>query len=137
DVYAARYTLVPGEAELEILSFRVRASGPKPQLSIRQTDVPHSEEGALKGHRKAYFGDGFVDAAIYDRYRLTPGIEVAGPAIVEERESTTIVFPGDTLTVDDAGNLRIAIAVASKGMDLVTPDMTKAQAIEKIESDPI
>ncbi|MEO3386860.1 hydantoinase B/oxoprolinase family protein [Mesorhizobium sp. CAU 1741] len=137
DVYTARYTLVPGEAELEILSFRVRASGPKPQLSIRQADVPETAQGALKGHRKAYFGDGFVDAAIYDRYRLTPGIEVAGPAIIEERESTTIVPPGDTLTVDEAGNLRIAIAVAGKGMDLVTPDMTRAEAIEKIESDPI
>ncbi len=136
-VYTARYTVVPGGAGLEILSFRVRASGPRPQLAIRQADVPDSAEGALKGHRKAYFGDGFVDAAIYDRYRLTPGIEIAGPAIVEERESTTIVPPGDTLTVDSAGNLRIAIAVVGKGMDLVTPDMTRAQAIEKIESDPI
>lgn len=137
DVYTARYTLVPGGADLEILSFRVRVSGPKPKLFIRQADVPQSPEGALKGHRKAYFGDGFVDAAVYDRYLLTPGIEVAGPAIIEERESTTIVPPGDTLTVDNSGNLRIAIAVAGKGMDLVTPDMTKAQAIEKIESDPI
>src|SRR5690606_31020292 len=70
-------------------------------------------------------------------YLLTPGVTVQGPAIIEERESTTVVPPGDTLTVDEAGNLRIAIAVASKGMDLVTPGMTKAEAIEKIESDPI
>jgi 5-oxoprolinase (ATP-hydrolysing)/N-methylhydantoinase A len=137
DVYTARYTLVPAGAELEVLSFRVRASGPKPQLSIRQADVPDSADGALKGHRKAYFGDGFVVAAIYDRYRLTPGIEISGPAIIEERESTTLVPPGDALTVDGSGNLRIAIAVTGKGMALVTPDMTRAQAIEKIESDPI
>lgn len=137
DVYTARYTLVPGEAELEILSFRVRASGPKPQLSIRQSDVPEAAEGALKGHRKAYFGNGFVDAAVYDRYLLTPGMKIAGPAVIEERESTTIVPPGDTLTIDNLGNLRISIAVTSKGMDIVTPDMTQTQAIEKIESDPI
>jgi 5-oxoprolinase (ATP-hydrolysing)/N-methylhydantoinase A len=66
-----------------------------------------------------------------------PGIEISGPAIIEERESTTLVPPGDTLTVDGSGNLRIAIAVTGKGMALVTPDMTRAQAIEKIESDPI
>ncbi len=137
DVYAARYTLVPGVAELEILSFRVRASGLEPQLSIHQADVPSTEKGALKGIRKAYFGDGFVDAAVYDRYRLAPGIEIAGPAIIEEREATTIVPPGDTLTVDEAGNLRIAIAVAGKSTDLVTSDMSLAQAVAKIESDPI
>ncbi len=137
DVYTARYTLVPAGAELEVLSFRVRASGATPELSIRQAGLPADGDNALKGTRKAYFGDGFVDAAIYDRYKLAPGIEVKGPAIIEERESTTLVPPGDTLTVDEAGNLRIAIAVATKGMDLVTPDMTKAQAIEKIESDPI
>ena len=137
EVYTARYTRVPAEAELEILSFRVRASGPAPEITIRQADVPQGGAGALKGHRKAYFGEGFVETAIYDRYLLTPGVTVQGPAIIEERESTTVVPPGDTLTVDEAGNLRIAIAVASKGMDLVTPGMTKTEAIEKIESDPI
>lgn len=137
EVYSARYTQVPAEAELEILSFRVRASDATPKLSIKQADIPQSGEAALKGHRKTYFGEGFVDAGIYDRYRLTPGVTVEGPAIIEERESTTVVPPGDTLTVDEAGNLRIRVAVASKGMDLVTPEMTKAQAIEKIESDPI
>ncbi|TYR34360.1 methylhydantoinase [Mesorhizobium microcysteis] len=137
DVYAARYTLVPGGADLEILSFRVRVSGATPKLSINQADLPQGGENALKGHRKAYFGDGFVDAAIYDRYRLTQGVTVKGPAIIEERESTTVVPPGDTLTVDEAGNLRIAISVTGKGMDLFSPQMTKAQAVEKIESDPI
>jgi len=137
DVYTARYTLVPADAELEILSFRLRASGATPKLTIKQADLPQGSEDALKGTRKTYFGEGFVDAGIYDRYRLTPGMTVKGPAIIEERESTTVVPPGDTLTIDEAGNLRIAIAVANKGMDLVTPDMTKAQAVEKINSDPI
>jgi len=137
EVYTARYTRVPAEAELEILSFRVRVSGRSPELTIRQADIPQGGTGALKGYRKAYFGEGFVETAIYDRYLLTPGVKIAGPAIIEERESTTVVPPGDTVTVDEAGNLRIAVAVVSKGMDLVTPEMTRAQAVEKIESDPI
>ncbi|WP_454856349.1 hydantoinase B/oxoprolinase family protein [Rhizobium binxianense] len=137
DVYTARYTRVPAEAELEILSFRVRVSGATPRLSIRQADITKSGDDALKGHRKAYFGEGFVDAAIYDRYKLTSGMMVNGPAIVEERESTTIVPPGDTLTIDAAGNLRISIATVGKGIELVTPEMSKQEAVEKIESDPI
>jgi N-methylhydantoinase A/acetone carboxylase, beta subunit len=137
EVYTARYTRVPAEAELEILSFRLRASGATPKLSIKQADVTASGDAALKGTRKCYFGEGFVDAGIYDRYKLTAGMTVQGPAIIEERESTTIVPPGDVLTVDAAGNLRIKIATVGKGMALVTPQMTKAEAIEKIESDPI
>lgn len=137
EVYAARYTRVPVEAELEILSFRLRASGAIPQLSIKQADIAASGDVALKGSRKCYFGEGFIDAAIYDRYKLTPGMTVEGPAIIEERESTTIVPPGDVLTVDAAGNLRIKIATVGKGIELVTSQMTKAEAIERIESDPI
>ncbi len=37
---------------------------------------------------------------VYDRYALAPGQTVAGPAIIEEREATTVIAPGDSLTVD-------------------------------------
>ena len=33
----------------------------------------------------------------------------AGPAIVEEAGGTTVVFPGQKVTVDDFGNLHITI----------------------------
>jgi N-methylhydantoinase A/oxoprolinase/acetone carboxylase beta subunit len=37
---------------------------------------------------------------VYDRYALGPGARLAGPAIVEERESTTVIGPGAAITVD-------------------------------------
>jgi N-methylhydantoinase A/oxoprolinase/acetone carboxylase beta subunit len=37
---------------------------------------------------------------VYDRYALGPGARLAGPAIVEERESTTVVGPGAMVSVD-------------------------------------
>jgi 5-oxoprolinase (ATP-hydrolysing) len=43
---------------------------------------------------------GFVDALVYDRYALRPDDKIVGPAIVEERGSTTVVPPGDSLFVD-------------------------------------
>jgi N-methylhydantoinase A/oxoprolinase/acetone carboxylase beta subunit len=36
---------------------------------------------------------------VYDRYALRPGARLAGPAIVEERESTLVVAPGQLVTV--------------------------------------
>ena len=42
------------------------------------------------------------ETPVYDRYRLRPGDTVEGPAIVEEREATTVIGPGDRLAIDDA-----------------------------------
>jgi N-methylhydantoinase A len=57
-----------------------------------------------KGTRKAYFPEaaGFLDTPVYDRYALRPGAAFEGPAIIEERESTTVVGPAAHITVDAA-----------------------------------
>jgi N-methylhydantoinase A/oxoprolinase/acetone carboxylase beta subunit len=48
---------------------------------------------------------GFLDAAVYDRAAMGEGFAFAGPAIVEQADTTTLVEPGWTGTVDAAGNL--------------------------------
>ena len=50
---------------------------------------------------------GYVDCPIYDRYALPVGASFAGPAVIEEFDSTTVVHPGFAVTVDDNGNLII------------------------------
>ncbi len=47
--------------------------------------------------------------AVYDRYRLRPGAELRGPAIVEERESTVVVGPRGLARVDDVLNLVVEL----------------------------
>ncbi|UXS04590.1 hydantoinase B/oxoprolinase family protein [Agrobacterium tumefaciens] len=136
-VYSARYTRVPSEAKLEILSFRIRASGAVPHLTVRQAGIDGSSTDARKGTRKTYFGNGFVDAGIYDRYSMRTGILVEGPAIIEERESTTIIPPGDKVTVDETGNLRIQIAETAKGATIVDETMSLEEASKRIQADPI
>jgi N-methylhydantoinase A len=42
---------------------------------------------------------------VYDRYALTPGASVTGPALIEERESTCVIGSGDKVTVDARYNL--------------------------------
>jgi N-methylhydantoinase A len=46
-----------------------------------------------------------VDTPVYDRYALAAGARVEGPAIVEERESTTVLPPGAAATVDEYASL--------------------------------
>jgi len=59
-------------------------------------------------HREVYFkGPGRVRTPVYERGALAPGTVLSGPAIIEEREATTVVIPGCTLRVDDDLNLVI------------------------------
>jgi N-methylhydantoinase A len=62
--------------------------------------------------RNAYFPEagGLIDTRVIDRYAMPPGETLRGPALVEERECTTVVLPGDTLHVSERGNLIIEIA---------------------------
>jgi 5-oxoprolinase (ATP-hydrolysing)/N-methylhydantoinase A len=93
--------------------------------------------GALKGTRKAWFDGGYQDAQVYDRYALAQGDKVAGPAIIEETESTTIVPPGCSLSVDDQLCLRIEVAV-NTSKDLGLPaNATEAEVMERLDSDPV
>jgi N-methylhydantoinase A len=62
-----------------------------------------------RSRREVYFAEagGYVDCPIHDRYALGAGAQLAGPAVVEEFDSTTVVHPGYRLRVDDHGNLFI------------------------------
>lgn len=60
--------------------------------------------------KPVYFrSSGWVDTPVHLRERLLAGNEIAGPALIEEHASTTVVQPGDRLRVDELGNLQIDI----------------------------
>jgi len=60
-----------------------------------------------KRSRLAYFPEsaGYVETPVYDRYALVPGMAFSGPAIIEERESTTVIGPGARIRVDASRTL--------------------------------
>lgn len=66
---------------------------------------------AVIGRRPAWFPEtgGMTECKVIDRYAMPPGEVFVGPAMVEERESTTVVLPGDTATISAHGNLIIDI----------------------------
>lgn len=65
----------------------------------------------VTGERLAWFpkAGGMLRTRVVDRYRLTTAHRIEGPALVEERECTTVVPPGDVLSLGAAGNLIIDI----------------------------
>ena len=76
---------------------------------LPMVDRGGSVRDALSGERRIY-ADGLWRAAnVYARDRLPRGAEIAGPAIVEQVDATTVIEPGTHALVDDIGNLRISV----------------------------
>jgi N-methylhydantoinase A/oxoprolinase/acetone carboxylase beta subunit len=101
------YEVVYGHAHrhlgLEIVTCRLTASGPRPSIALRHEDADGGDaSAAVTGTREAYFAElgGFHETPTYDRDRLHAGATFAGPAIVEEKDSTLVIGPGTTAVVD-------------------------------------
>ena len=77
------------------------------------TDTPTAP--AARDSRPVHFdGDAPVETAIYDRARLVAGQRIAGPAIIEQLDTTTPVYPGDTAEVTPDGHIVITISTEAK-----------------------
>jgi N-methylhydantoinase A len=112
-VHATRYGYcAPGE-KAEIVSLRTAVTGlmRKPSFEPIARGEIEPPDGALRGARRVYFAEagGLVDTPTHDRALLLAGNRIAGPALIEEYASTTVVHPGDVVAVDAFGNLVIDI----------------------------
>ncbi|MFN8526364.1 MAG: hydantoinase/oxoprolinase family protein [Chloroflexota bacterium] len=103
--YEELYKHLPAGMPIELLSWRLAARGPAPTINLPPGQA--GGPGSLKGERPAYFGAErhFLSTPVHDRYLLQPGQTIAGPAIIEERESTIIVPPHLRVTVDGVMNV--------------------------------
>lgn len=96
------------ESDKELVNVRAVVQG-----EATQVPVPAIAEGgpdpaaAAIGQQTVYMDDRDQDATVYDRSRLASGNEIAGPAIVIEMDSTTVILPGHTGQVDRLGNILI------------------------------
>ena len=92
----------------EVLMIRAVAKAKAKSIAERQIGQTGMslEECKIIESRFYYEGD-WYDVNIYDRNKLNIGLEVAGPAIVGEMDSTTVILPGFVATVDAIGNLLI------------------------------
>ena len=82
-----------------------------PGLGVAARQAAGGAGGPVVGERQAYFPEagGMVPCQIVDRYRMTTADRIEGPAVIEERESTTVVLPGDVASLSAAGHLVIEI----------------------------
>ncbi|ASP23492.1 acetophenone carboxylase gamma subunit (plasmid) [Antarctobacter heliothermus] len=98
------------DVAIEIVSWRLAASAPRVEIKLDFQGEQILRKTALKGTRMVHFAEsGFVEAKVYNRYGLTCGMTFSGPAVIEERESTAVLGPDTTITVDPWLNLIVDI----------------------------
>jgi N-methylhydantoinase A len=105
-------TNAPAE-RAEIVSLRTAVTGVmrKPPQEKIAAGGPEPAKAAFTGKRPVYYeGEGFVDTPTYARAALVAGNKIAGPALIEEHASTTVLAPGDQATVNAYGHIEIAVA---------------------------
>ncbi len=80
---------------------------------LKQPEIARLPRAAAKARpletRRVYIGNagGWVDAQIYRRDALEPGFVAAGPAVIEEYGSTTVIWPGDRFEIGELHEIRI------------------------------
>ena len=111
EVHNLRYGTCAPQERSEIVSLRVTVTGmlEKPLLKSIVSGEEKPPKGAHTGTKPERFGSEILKTDTWDRTQLLAKNFIIGPALIEEHASTTVLHPGDTLTVDDFGNLNINI----------------------------
>ena len=116
-VHETRYGYSAPHEPAEMVSLRSTVTGllEKPPFERIASGRERPPASSCRGHRPVYFAaaNGYVETLTFDRTQLAAGNCIAGPVLIEEYASTTVVPPGDVLEVDAFGNLIINIRRAS------------------------
>lgn len=107
--YEDRYGACLPEADVEALHWRLTASVAREPVRLGVAEPAAGDP--IKGAREAYFpecGERLL-ATVWSRPRLETGQLIAGPALVEERETTIVIGPAGRARVDDLGNVVVAL----------------------------
>ena len=106
DMHEARFGFnIPREV-IEVITVKATTVSltEKPEFArVKNLDGPPNPVSK----REVIFEDGLHNTPIYDRAELGNGHKMQGPAIIEEAASVTVLRPGQTLKVDEYGNLLI------------------------------
>ena len=106
--YAETFATTPLDAGIEIVNWKIEASGPTPDFESRYRPYTAPTNREILIRRVRIFDPNtqdFVECPVYDRYALASGAVIEGPALIQEDEATTVLGSGERIGVDSFGNL--------------------------------
>ena len=103
---------VPG-SDVEIMSYAVvvATTGARGDDALPEAGDGRAVPASHRGLRDTVTGE-MADWAIYDRATLSPGSRLAGPAVIAENETSTLVGPGWSASIDRFGYIELQRGVA-------------------------
>ncbi len=106
-VYWSHFEVELPEIRAVLVNLHTAVLGRRPRVALGA--LLDGVAGAGPREREVWFAGGRRRASVLRRETLGPGRSLGGPAIIEQLDSTTVLPPGFTLTVDEVGNLVIDI----------------------------
>jgi N-methylhydantoinase A len=107
--YFARFQVRLPEIRAVLVNLNTSVIGKRRPFDLRAL-LPPAEGDALVGERQLYADGAWHVAKVWQRERLAPGARIAGPAIIQQADATTVLEPGSAAVVDALGNLRIRVS---------------------------
>ena len=111
-LYEQRYAHHSPDEPVEMVNIRLGAIGKRPTLAF--PGLAAGASAAPAGERMAYFSSASkpLSAKVYRRETLGAGAEIAGPALIQEHGTTTVLFEHDRCRVAESGELIVAVGGA-------------------------
>jgi N-methylhydantoinase A len=107
--HAETYGFANEREPCQLVNLRLIGTGRVERPEVRRLErAGDAPVRALKGERLVWFGEP-VACQVYDRDRLRAGDRLQGPLIVEQMDTTTVVPPGASVTVEEQGSLLIEV----------------------------
>ena len=111
-LYEHRYAHHSPDEPVEMVNIRLAMIGKRPKLTFPRLAAGGSAKPARR--REVYFSDPRkpLPCPVYEREALGAGNEIAGPALIQEHGTTTVLFERDHCTVAPSGELIITVGGA-------------------------
>jgi N-methylhydantoinase A len=111
-LHEALYSYSIPDRDVEFITWRLSVRVPRPRPEARGANAASGAPEPVRSLEVTLDGDS-VAAQVYDRRTIPAGLQVPGPALIQQMDSSTLVLPGDIARVDGDGNLVIQSATTA------------------------
>ncbi len=98
------------DQEIRLVTLRTSVLGRVRRIQLPERRSNANHEAALKGRRRIYVGE-WREVPVYESARVSPGMEIHGPAILESDFTTILVEPKDSAVADKYGGIELRVAI--------------------------
>ena len=113
-LYLARFRVELPEIRASLANLNCSVIGARPEIDLALLIDPAGRRATLAeaetGRRPVRFDRAWHDTPVYRRDALPAGAAFAGPAILEQMDTTIVIEPGNRVAQDADGNLLVTIA---------------------------